>query len=33
MGDWNLKPDMVTKAAILEKQAELFGGMRWPSKA
>jgi D-amino-acid oxidase len=33
MGDWNLKPDMATRAAILEKQAELFGGMRWPSKA
>jgi D-amino-acid oxidase len=32
LGDWNLKPDMATKAAILAKQAELFGGMRWPSK-
>jgi hypothetical protein len=33
MGDWNLKPDMATKAAILTKHQELFGGMRWPSKA
>ena len=33
MGDWNLQPDMATKAAILAKQAELFGGMRWPGKA
>jgi D-amino-acid oxidase len=32
MGDWNLKPDMVTKAAILAKQQELFGGMKWPGK-
>ena len=28
MGDWNLQPDMATKAAILAKQAELFGGMK-----
>jgi glycine/D-amino acid oxidase-like deaminating enzyme len=28
MGDWNLQPDLVTKAAILEKQAKLFEGMR-----
>jgi D-amino-acid oxidase len=28
MGDWNLQPDMATKAAILTKQAELFGGMK-----
>jgi D-amino-acid oxidase len=28
MGDWNLQPDMTTKAAILEKQAKLFDGMR-----
>jgi hypothetical protein len=33
MGDWNLKPDMATKAAILAKQQELFSGMRWPGKA
>ena len=33
MGDWNLKPDMATKAAILAKQQELFNGMRWPGKA
>lgn len=25
MGDWNLEPDLNTKAAILLKQAELFG--------
>jgi hypothetical protein len=25
-----LKPDMTTKSAILAKQQELFGGMRWP---
>jgi glycine/D-amino acid oxidase-like deaminating enzyme len=28
MGDWNLQPDMVTKAAILTKQAKLFDDMR-----
>ena len=28
MGDWNLQPDMTTKAAILAKQAQLFDGMR-----
>jgi len=28
MGDWNLQPDMTTKAAILAKQAKLFDGMR-----
>ncbi len=28
MGDWNLEPDMTTKAAILAKQAKLFDGMR-----
>ncbi|HEX4576505.1 MAG TPA: FAD-dependent oxidoreductase [Edaphobacter sp.] len=28
MGDWNLQPDLTTKAAILAKQAELFDGMR-----
>jgi D-amino-acid oxidase len=28
MGDWNLQPDMTTKAAILSKQAQLFDGMR-----
>ncbi|HTD95835.1 MAG TPA: FAD-dependent oxidoreductase [Edaphobacter sp.] len=28
MGDWNLEVDMETKARILAKQAELFGGMR-----
>jgi D-amino-acid oxidase len=28
MGDWNLQPDLTTKAAILAKQAALFGGMR-----
>jgi len=28
MGDWNLQPDLATKAAILAKQAALFGGMR-----
>ncbi len=28
MGDWNLEPDGATKAAILAKQAKLFGGMR-----
>jgi D-amino-acid oxidase len=28
MGDWNLQPDMATKAAILAKQAMLFDGMR-----
>jgi D-amino-acid oxidase len=28
MGDWNLQPDMVTKTAILAKQAKLFDGMR-----
>jgi hypothetical protein len=27
-GDWNLQPDLKTKAAILAKQAELFDGMR-----
>jgi D-amino-acid oxidase len=27
MGDWNLQPDMATKAAILAKQAKLFDGM------
>lgn len=31
MGDWNLEPDLTTKAAILLKQAELFGGMNNPS--
>lgn len=28
MGDWNLQPDLATKAAILAKQARLFDGMR-----
>jgi D-amino-acid oxidase len=28
MGDWNLQPDLTTKAAILAKQAALFEGMR-----
>jgi D-amino-acid oxidase len=28
MGDWNLQPDMTTKAAIMEKQAKLFEGMQ-----
>ena len=28
MGDWNLEPDLTTKAAILAKQAKLFDGMR-----
>ena len=28
MGDWNLQPDLTTKAAILAKQASLFDGMR-----
>ena len=28
MGDWNLQPDLATKAAILAKQASLFDGMR-----
>ena len=28
MGDWNLEPDLSTKAAILAKQAKLFDGMR-----
>jgi D-amino-acid oxidase len=28
MGDWNLEPDLTTKAAILAKQASLFEGMR-----
>jgi glycine/D-amino acid oxidase-like deaminating enzyme len=28
MGDWNLQPDMATRAAILAKQAKLFNGMR-----
>jgi hypothetical protein len=28
MGDWNLEPDMTTKAAIMTKQAALFDGMR-----
>jgi glycine/D-amino acid oxidase-like deaminating enzyme len=28
MGDWNLQPDMTTKASILAKQAQLFDGMR-----
>lgn len=28
MGDWNLQPDLITKAAILAKQAALFDGMR-----
>jgi hypothetical protein len=28
MGDWNLQPDLTTKAAILAKQAQLFDGMR-----
>jgi D-amino-acid oxidase len=28
MGDWNLQPDLTTKAAILAKQASLFEGMR-----
>ncbi|HXC94867.1 MAG TPA: FAD-dependent oxidoreductase [Edaphobacter sp.] len=27
MGDWNLQPDLTMKAAILAKQARLFGGM------
>jgi hypothetical protein len=31
MGDWNLQPDLKTKAAILLKQRELFGGMNNPS--
>jgi D-amino-acid oxidase len=28
VGDWNLQPDMTTKAAILAKHAKLFDGMR-----
>jgi glycine/D-amino acid oxidase-like deaminating enzyme len=28
MGDWNLQPDLTTKAGILAKQASLFDGMR-----
>jgi D-amino-acid oxidase len=28
MGDWNLQPDMTTKAAIMEKQTKLFEGMQ-----
>jgi len=28
MGDWNLMPDLATKAAILAKQAKLFDGMQ-----
>jgi D-amino-acid oxidase len=28
MGDWNLEPDLATKAAILAKQAKLFDEMR-----
>jgi D-amino-acid oxidase len=28
MGDWNLQPDLTTKAAILAKQAKLFDEMR-----
>ena len=28
MGDWNVQPDMTTKASILAKQAKLFDGMR-----
>jgi glycine/D-amino acid oxidase-like deaminating enzyme len=28
LGDWNLQPDVETKAAILAKQAKLFDGMR-----
>jgi D-amino-acid oxidase len=28
MGDWNLQPDLMTKAAIMTKQAQLFDGMR-----
>ena len=28
MGDWNLQPDLATKAAIMAKQAKLFDGMR-----
>lgn len=28
MGDWNLQPDLTTKAAILAKQAALFDGMQ-----
>jgi D-amino-acid oxidase len=28
VGDWNLQPDITTKAAILDKQAKLFDGMR-----
>jgi len=28
MGDWNLQPDITTKAAIMAKQARLFDGMR-----
>jgi D-amino-acid oxidase len=28
MGDWNLQPDMTTKAAIMAKQAKVFDGMR-----
>jgi D-amino-acid oxidase len=28
MGDWNLQPDMTTKAAIMAKQAKLFEGMQ-----
>jgi D-amino-acid oxidase len=28
MGDWNLQPDLTTKAAILAKQVSLFDGMR-----
>ena len=30
-GDWNLQLDKATKAAILAKQAELFGGMNNPA--
>jgi len=28
VGDWNLQPDLVTKAKILAEQAKLFDGMR-----
>jgi hypothetical protein len=28
LGDWNLQPDLTSKAAILAKQASLFDGMR-----
>jgi D-amino-acid oxidase len=28
LGDWNLQPDVETKAAIIAKQAKLFDGMR-----